>query len=378
VRTRLPRRVLMTADAVGGIWHYAIELAGGLTRSDAEVVLAVLGPPPTSEQVATATAIDGVTLVHGWFALEWMPDAESDLAESSAWLLELEDAFRPDLVHLNGFAHAALPWRVPTLVVAHSCVLSWWRAVRGADAPAEWAAYRERTLAGLRAADLVVAPTRAFLEQVQSLYGALDRTLWIWNGLAPTESPSTDKEPLIFSAGRIWDNAKNLAGLAAIAERLPWRLCIAGPGVPDHRGGLAKPGSAEWLGPLPADAMRRWCARASVFALPCRYEPFGLAALEAGLAGCALVLGDIPTLRELWDGAALFVAPDDREQLVAVLNELAHDPELLWLLGGLARSRAEGYSACRMTARYLDAYAGLTLQPAKACRGARKLTRREA
>ena len=65
------------------------------------------------------------------------------------------------------------------------------------------------------------------------------------------------------------------------------------------------------------------------------------------------------TLRELWDGAALFVPPDDREQLVAALSALAEDPELLWLLGGLARSRAEGYSAVRMTARYLDAYAGL-------------------
>jgi glycosyltransferase involved in cell wall biosynthesis len=105
--------------------------------------------------------------------------------------------------------------------------------------------------------------------------------------------------------------------------------------------------------------MQRWYARASVFALPSRYEPFGLAALEAGLAGCALVLGDIPTLRELWDGAALFVPPDDREQLVAALSALAEDPELLWLLGGRARARAESYSAVRMTARYLDAYAGL-------------------
>ena len=41
----LPRRVLMTADAVGGVWHYALELARGLSGSDIEVVLAVLGPP---------------------------------------------------------------------------------------------------------------------------------------------------------------------------------------------------------------------------------------------------------------------------------------------------------------------------------------------
>jgi glycogen synthase len=350
-----PRRVLMTADAVGGVWNYALELARGLADSDIEVVLAVLGPAPAPKQRIAAATIDRLILVHGEFALEWTPGAEPDLPACSSWLLELEAAFAPDLVHLNGFAHAALPWRAPTVVVAHSCVLSWWRAVRGAPAPAQWAGYRERTLAGLRAADLVVAPTRAFLEQVQALYGPLDRAVWIWNGRTPGEPREAEKEPLIFAAGRIWDEAKNLRGLGAGAPRLVWPVAIAGPGAPESAAGAAGP----WLGPLPAEAMARWYARASVFALPSRYEPFGLAALEAGLAGCALVLGDLPTLRELWDGAALFVPPDDRKQLISTLNALAADPERLWLLGGLARSRAEGYSAARMTARYLEAYAGV-------------------
>jgi glycogen(starch) synthase len=100
-----------------------------------------------------------------------------------------------------------------------------------------------------------------------------------------------------------------------------------------------------------------------VFVLPACYEPFGLAALEAAMARCALVLGDIPTLRELWDGAAIFVPPDDPEALVAALNTLAADPELLSLLGDLARSRAGGYSAARMTAGYLGAYARLLAAP---------------
>jgi glycogen(starch) synthase len=351
----LPRRVLMTADGVGGIWRFAIQLAQGLIRSDVEVVLAVLGPPPTPEQSLAAASIEGLTLVHGNFALEWMPGAERDLDTAASWLLEVDETFAPDLVHLNGFAHASLPWSVPTIVVAHSCVLSWWRAVHGSDAPAEWTGYRDRTLAGIRAADLVVAPTRAFLEQLQALYGPLDRTLCIWNGCDTAPTVDVAKEPLIFAAGRVWDQAKNLHALAAISHRLVWPVAIAGPGAPEH----ADSGATPWLGPLPAEAMRRWYARASVFALPCRYEPFGLAALEAGLAGCALVLGDIPTLREIWDGAALFVPPDDREELVLALNTLARDPELLWLLGGLARSRAEGYSAARMSARYLDAYTRL-------------------
>ena len=125
-----------------------------------------------------------------------------------------------------------MPWQAPTLVAAHSCVLSWWRAVKGADAPPEWAAYRRWTLAGLRAAGLVVAPTRAFLGQVQALYGPLERARWIWNGRDAAVMSGADKEPLIFAAGRVWDEAKNLGALAAVADRLPWPLAIAGPGAP--------------------------------------------------------------------------------------------------------------------------------------------------
>jgi glycogen(starch) synthase len=40
---------------------------------------------------------------------------------------------------------------------------------------------------------------------------------------------------------------------------------------------------------------------------------------------CALVLGDIPSLRENWSGAALFVAPDDRTALARALRDLLGD-----------------------------------------------------
>ena len=68
-----PTRVLMTVDAVGGVWRYALELARGLTSAGTEVVLAVMGPPATPEQLAEAAAINGVRVVEGSFDLEWMP-----------------------------------------------------------------------------------------------------------------------------------------------------------------------------------------------------------------------------------------------------------------------------------------------------------------
>ena len=65
------------------------------------------------------------------------------------------------------------------------------------------------------------------------------------------------------------------------------------------------------LGKLSESELARHYARAAIYCLPARYEPFGLSVLEAALSGCALVLGDIPSLRENWTGAAEFAPPDD-------------------------------------------------------------------
>ena len=66
------------------------------------------------------------------------------------------------------------------------------------------------------------------------------------------------------------------------------------------QGGVAALPLLEALGKLPAAEMKLWFAHAAIYCLPARYEPFGLSVLEAGLSGCALVLGDIPSLREIW------------------------------------------------------------------------------
>ena len=64
----------------------------------------------------------------------------------------------------------------------------------------------------------------------------------------------------------------------------------------------------------------RHLARQPIFVSTALYEPFGLAVLEAAQAGCALVLSDIPTFRELWDGAARFVPARDDGALACAIE----------------------------------------------------------
>jgi glycogen synthase len=296
-------RVLMTADAAGGIWTYADELRDALEASGVDVLLAVLGPdaPP------------GRADAHLPGALEWRPDPWGDLGPTGEALLDL--AAGCDLVHLNSYGFGALEWPCPALVVAHSCVRSWHEAVRGRPAGPEWDRYREWVRAGLLGADEIVAPTRAMLDDLRRLYGLGDRGRVVRNGVSAGPPPER-KEPFVLAAGRLWDEAKNLALLDTAAALVDLPVRIAGGG-----GGRAR--HAELLGPLPRHELRALMARAEVFAHPARYEPFGLVVAEAAAAGCGLALGDIPSLRELWDGAAAFAAPDDPEALAAAIGRAA-------------------------------------------------------
>ena len=363
-------KVLMTTDTIGGVWTYALELARGLERHGVTVAVATMGALPSPEQRREAAGVPGLDLHESGFKLEWMEDPWSDVAAAGDWLLEIEARLRPDVVHLNGYAHGALPWKAPTVVVGHSCVLSWWEAVKGEAAPATWHRYRTQVTHGLRATSLAVAPTRAMLDALDRYYGPLDHTRVIPNGREAAPFLPGRKEPVVLAAGRIWDDAKNVTALAAVAPRLSWPVLVAGEeNRPDGR--RARPESVRYLGRQSPAALGEWMARAAIYALPARYEPFGLSVLEAALAGCALVLGDIPSLREVWGDAALFVPPEDTDVLERVLRELIEDGERRQTMAERARERALMYTAERMVGGYLAAYGELAAPtPAARERGA--------
>jgi glycosyltransferase involved in cell wall biosynthesis len=336
-------RVLMTADAVGGVWTYAIELARALTPYGVPTTLVTMGPPPAADQIAEAAAVQGLTVVPTRFALEWTDEAGRDGDACAEWFARLEQQVRPSIVHINGYAHAALRWSAPTIVVAHSCVASWRDACGGEFDPAWFDGYCARVRRGLRAADWVVAPTKVMLQALERLHGPLRAASVIPNGRDPGLFSARTKEPLIVTAGRLWDRAKNIEAVSAIASELSWPVQIAGDVTIGH-------------GRLPAAAMAELLGRASMFVLPARYEPFGLLPLEAALSGCALVLGDIPSLREVWGEAAVYVDPDDRSALRSAIESLIADAARLRLMASRAWRRAVKYTPADMGRRYMSLY----------------------
>lgn len=348
-----PRTILMTADTVGGVWTYSLELARALRPYSVNIVLATMGRRLTPRQREDSSGISNLQLHESDYKLEWMQDPWKDVAAAGDWLLSLEQVVHPDVVHLNGYSHACLPWNSPVVVAGHSCIFSWWQAVHGGLPPAEWTEYRKQVTAGLQAADVVVAPSNAMLRSLRDLYGPLPRAIVIPNGRLSPLRCSLPKEDIIFSAGRLWDAAKNAAALEAVAGAVSWPVYLAG----DREGSPG--GGARYLGFLSSQEVLTWCTRARVYALPAKYEPFGLSVLEAALCKCALVLGDIPSLREIWGSAAVYVHPDDRGQLASALGRLIDRPEELEEMARRAANVARSLSPGRMAAGYFELYRSL-------------------
>jgi glycosyltransferase involved in cell wall biosynthesis len=164
----------------------------------------------------------------------------------------------------------------------------------------------------------------------------------------------------------LWDEGKNLACLDIAAGQMPVQIRAAGPTAGPNGSAIALP-HLTLLGTLDEAALAAEYASAAIFVSMARYEPFGLAVLEAAQAGCALVLSDTPGFRELWGDAALFLSPDDPTALAETLTRLARNPDRLAQLGALARARSSRFSVERMAARTLSihhALADRATQPA--------------
>ncbi|MBX6424937.1 MAG: glycosyltransferase family 4 protein [Variibacter sp.] len=347
--------ILVTADAVGGVWSYAASVAAGLAERGHSVTLATLGPPPRPWQCEALRGRPGVRLVVTDFALEWMDPAGVDFARARAGLARLEAQVRPDIVHLNSYREAAAEWRAPVLVVAHSCVWTWWRACRGGEPDEDrWRTYRANVRRGLCAADLWAAPSACFRDSMAATYRPATAGLVVHNGVAPVRA-RRPKEPFILAAGRLWDEAKNAQALASVAASLPWPVVLAGA----KDGRIAPSANLRLTEELPHETLMDLMARAEIFVAPALYEPFGLAVLEAAAAGSALVLSDIPVLRELWAGAAVFVDGRDSAGLRDALIALCADDRRRNDLRARARRRAARYTLAAMVDGYCAAYGAL-------------------
>lgn len=365
--------ILVTADTVGGVWTYTQELVRGLLARGHQITLVSFGALPKRSAELRLQSLEGLDYLPTPYRLEWMQDCESDIVESTAFLQSVIKRTHPDVLHLNQYCYGSVDARVPRLVVAHSDVLSWWNAVHGTTPPrSSWSNWYETTVnRGLNGADIVVAPSQWMMDALVRHYHVPGRRTIVYNGRSPSLfDAGHPKANCALSVGRVWDHGKQTALLLSCRSAVPVR--IVGPLEAPATGGTgwsagAAADTVEVCGAREESELRALYAEAGTYIATSRYEPFGLAPVEAALSRCAIVANDLPIFHELWGDAALFFRRNDMRALETVLQRLAEKPALRSEYGDRAYQHArEHFDAARMVTEYEQLYQELLQNGARA------------
>jgi glycosyltransferase involved in cell wall biosynthesis len=355
---------------MSGSWTYTRELVTGLVTRGVRVTLLTFGEIPLPDQTAWMDRLHGLEYRPTAFRLEWMDEAPQDLPESSGFLANLVHEVRPDLLHLHQFCHGNLAVDVPRVIMVHGDLISWAQAVQGCTPrPTRWLQwYRETVVRGIAAADAVVAPSVWMLDTLRSIYTCPRREAVIYPGRNPIFfNPYISKDDSVLSVGRLVDAGKQVFLLTQHAH--PFPVCIVGaeqtvpvPRVPiraDVKVSTAE-ASVAIRGPQTEAQLRALYSRAAVYAATPRYEPLGMATLDAAFSRCAIVANDIPSFREVWGDAALYFRTNDASSLATILRQFDSDRPLRQAYADRAFARArERFTAHRMIDSYLNLYRGL-------------------
>ena len=343
---RGPLRLLMTADAVGGVWQYATRprrrARRPRRRDDAcrarpgalgASALAGGGDPADPHRRSPACRSTGP------------PASPGEVAEASRAVAALARSVGADIVHLNSPALAAdARFPAPVVGVCHSCLATWWRAVRSGPLPQDFV-WRTALLAswlsrrrGARRADRGLrADDRRRLRHSAAARGA--------QRPAPG-APHEPAEPasFVFTAGRLWDEGKNLAALDRAAARLDVPVLAAGPLAGPNGAMIALPHLAgarrarrrrhPGVARAPSD-LRVACRATSPSALPCSKPPRPAARSCFRISRRCASSG---TARRC-SCRPMTTRPSPRRS-----RDLVADPRRRARLGGAARARSETYT----------------------------------
>nr|WP_232366867.1 glycosyltransferase family 4 protein [Alteripontixanthobacter muriae] len=339
----------MTADAVGGVWQYAADLAGALVGSGHDVLLATLGPAPSADQIECLRETD-VRIIDTGLALDWLAQDSRPVRESAERIAALAADERADIVHCNSPALlGAAGFSKPTLAVAHGCLATWWQAARDEPLAPEYHWHRHLVGRGLQAADVAAAPSHSYALLLRQIYGLKNTPQVVHNGRSPAGLVARSERLAhhVLTAGRLWDDVKGAAIMDKVAGLIDVPFYAAGAARGPH-GEEFTPSHLQLLGQLAGEELAAELASRPVYVSAAAFEPFGLSVLEAAQAGCPLVLSDIATFRELWEGAAIFVDPCDPGQFAEAVTLLLADEDARAKLGQLAQQRAGRFTVERM------------------------------
>jgi glycogen(starch) synthase len=342
---------------VGGLGRHVEALARELVASGHDVRVVTRGDGERGRTEVrdgvriTRSALDPLAIDFTTETLlAWAQAAEHALVRAA---LPVVKRWRPDVVHAHDWLVAqtavtiAEAVRAPIVATLHATEAGrhqgWLplplnRAIHSVE---RWLAHRAAAVITCSTTmrdevrDLFELPA----EQITVVPNGIDAARW--TATARSRARARDRiggdGPLLVYAGRLVHEkgVQTLLGaLRSLRATIPdLRLGVAGTGWHEselraqaRRLRIAR--SVEWLGFVPEEQLPAVLGAADVAVVPSLYEPFGIVALEAAVAGTPLVVAETGGLRDLAAGgiAVASFPAGDVDALARAINRLLADP----------------------------------------------------
>lgn len=342
----------VTAQIAGstGIARYQSQLAAALERAGVTVDRFAIGR--ASHPVPTGTRhlrVPGRLVYPAW---RWFGQP------SLRWIVR-----EADLVH--GGAPVVPPARVPVVTTVHD--------LDALDYPELHPDRSSRDLRSLVAtlgrATMVIAVSNHVAGSLRSRGLVAKQVAVVPNGVTRLPDPVTPplREPYVLAVGELmprkgFDILLSAFARSARAVRDGYRLVIVGPrGIAAPRlddlcGRLGLTSRVLFTGPVGDAELAGYYTAAAAVCVPSRAEGFGLPLLEAMAAGCPAVASDLPVLREVSGGHALFVPVGDEPAWALALERILSDEVLARELRSKGKDWANRFTWDRAAAETVAVY----------------------
>jgi glycosyltransferase involved in cell wall biosynthesis len=174
------------------------------------------------------------------------------------------------------------------------------------------------------------------------------------------------RQPLLLNVGRLVEQKNQDVLIRALACLPQAHLVLAGAGLDGEAFRelavtLGVDDRLHMLGALADEDIADLYAAADLFVFPSTWETFGLAAVEAAMAGMPMVVADLPALREVLRGnnpdRVTFVKSDDIEGWISAIGQALTRPPAARTATAFSRALAGKYSRTRMIESYLSLFA---------------------
>jgi glycosyltransferase involved in cell wall biosynthesis len=315
--------------AVGGVEWHARMVATHLTELGVSIDVICTDPDSSAPSV---DIVDGITVRR-------FPTVRHDATfflSPSLFRAVDAHAHEYDLLHAHSY-HTPLPLAAAIVRARRNvplvCTLHYTGSGHTWRRDLLHVPYRPAAAWMLRRADAIICTSQAERDLLSSRFRTRRSKLTvIHNGIEPDEfrddqpEPRTDDRTRVLYAGRI-EGYKNTPALVRAVAMLPeFTLVIVGDGaardsVLETAADVGLGDRLRMLGGLPHGELINWYRTADVFVSMSARESFGIALLEAAMAGARVVASDIPAHREvaglLPEGAVTLVALQASDEVLA-------------------------------------------------------------